>query len=339
MKTLKLALALAVVLALIGTAVAGTLEEKIEKEFDLGDGGTVRLRTNDGKVTITAWNKDKVQVKALKKVYASDRDLAKDLLEEIEIRMDMRGKVLTIRVIEPQRRTRSGIFNQRDRWESSVIFDIKVPKEVSLEIEADGSDVSISGTEGKIVIATDEGGHDIESVKSDEMRLSTDEGDIRLTDISILEKNGDLDVSITVDEGRVYVSDAIVTTLDIQTDEGDVKLEDVRLKELYIELDEGDVTANIVPAKDCRIRIETDEGDIRLRIPEDSSVSFDLFSDDGRIRTDFEHERRDRDSDRDRRYRDRHEDSTSRIRGKVGDGDGVIRIYTDEGSITLAASK
>lgn len=319
---LKYKLTLLSCFLLMGSSLfAGDREEKIEKEFNLGKKGTITIDANDGVINISTWNKNIVRVKVVKKVYGYSSDRVERALDDVHIRMDLRGNTLSIRVLE-RNHNRFRYFNSR-RERVRVYFDITAPKEVSLEIVVDESDVSVNGTKGDLEISTDEGDIDLRSIEANRILLEADEGRIFLENVKINDDGDELIAKIEVDEGSIKISDAEFSSLDLRADEGEIKIKNTKVKDLVARVDEGSISIELDPSKDSEIRVESDEGNVELRFPKDYSVEYDLYASDGSIRSDFDIDFYDSD------YRNDY----ARARGTLRNGDNKLRVKTDEGNI------
>ena len=136
----KYAIALAV-LALATPAVNAAVDETehITQTIRMDPGGTLRLKSFSGRVTITASDRPEVVVDAVRRA-------TRDRLDRIKLDIHTSGS--NVVVVDANRRERSW-FDFTGR--SNVVetdFDIKVPRRTNLNLSVFSAPVSVDGVEG-----------------------------------------------------------------------------------------------------------------------------------------------------------------------------------------------
>jgi DUF4097 and DUF4098 domain-containing protein YvlB len=141
MRHLAVAVAAAAAVALSAPPVHAADEtEHITKTVRLDPGGTLRLKSFSGRVTITATDRTDVLIDAT-------RHAPRDRLENIKL--DIRAEGSNLVVIEANRRDRSWYEFSGDKNNVvSTDFDIKVPRRTSLDVSVFSAPVTIDGVEG-----------------------------------------------------------------------------------------------------------------------------------------------------------------------------------------------
>jgi DUF4097 and DUF4098 domain-containing protein YvlB len=326
-----------------GLLLAGEMQKTEEKTFPMSAGGSVTVMADEGEIVIQAWDKPEVFVTVTKKAWSRRSSRAEKIMEKIRVEMTLVGNALTVREPEDQRRKGSDLSELfhgewfRDGEGYSVDYTLNVPKEVDIHAEADEGNVSCSGTSGSLRLFADEGEIVAESVDIRDGRIEADEGEIRLRaarcsgSLVVEADEGEIDLqdvrcsgSLTaeVDEGDIRIVDSRVENLTASADEGTVVLRNVQAKKFSIGADEGDVEADFTPEPSGSYTIETDEGEVLMWVPENASLKVDFETEDGRTDSDFHLSRRET-------------DSGDMMRGRIGGGDGSLRVTAGEGDIAL----
>ncbi len=134
---------------LLATALAWAAEdlrEEFHKSFPLAAAGRVSLSNVNGSVRIGAWDKNEVQVDAVK------RARTPEALKEAEILVDARADVIEIRTRYPEHR-------HRDQEAASVDYTLTVPRGARLdEIKTVNGSVEIDGISGEVRASSVNGG-------------------------------------------------------------------------------------------------------------------------------------------------------------------------------------
>jgi putative adhesin len=130
-----------VLLALAAPAVRATFDETehINQTVKLDPGGTLRLRSFSGRVTITGSDRPEVVIDAVRRGTRSRLD---------RIKLDIHTDGSNVVVVDANRRERSWF----DFWGNDNVvatdFDIKVPARTSLDVSVFSAPVTIEGVEG-----------------------------------------------------------------------------------------------------------------------------------------------------------------------------------------------
>ena len=220
-------------------------EDPHEDSFSFPGGGSFTLDVEDGDLILEGWDKEGVQIEAIKRVRSfqkSDVALAEELVDQIDliIEVDTRGNELNIRTENP-----SGCRGVDCR----VDFRIFLPRR---HARTDDGEVRFTGLEGSV-------------------RVMTDDGDIILREITG-------DINAHTDDGDVEVLVAPRSAVVIRTDDGDIRLalvlEDGDEPKILVRQDDGDIDSELPFWTSKRsfdeapgspeIRLQTDDGDIRI---------------------------------------------------------------------------
>jgi hypothetical protein len=139
------------------TLTKGAFIQVVTRQIPCDPGGAVVVRNRNGRVQVRAWDKPVVAVDATKRVRAqesswrrlwrgadsgdADADAAARWLDEIEIAISEAGGSVTIETLIP--RLRPGLNR-------TVDYDVRVPRDVRLEIHTSNGQVDVAAVRGAI---------------------------------------------------------------------------------------------------------------------------------------------------------------------------------------------
>ena len=184
---------LAIVVIAIGVhlPLEAALTQELHKTYPIEPEGRVSLRNVNGPVHITAWDRNEVQVDAVKT--ASN----KEALDEAQIVIDAAAGSISIRTRYPE--------HNRRKDAASVEYSLKVPRRARLHaIEAVNGAVDITGVSGDVKISSVNGPVTAKNLSGSDARLSTVNGRLDATfdklssvsSISLNTVNGSISLAI-----------------------------------------------------------------------------------------------------------------------------------------------
>jgi DUF4097 and DUF4098 domain-containing protein YvlB len=165
-------LSLIVTLVFATAASAERLQESFDRTLDVRAGSAVSIDNVNGKITVTSWDQPRVRIHALKKAET------RDSLDKLAI--DVRTADGVSIVTRTPRRSDSGfldfLFGNGDN--TSVEYDVTVPRSTDLKVENTNGSISVSDITGRIELSTTNGR--IEAMRcSGTMNAGTTNGTIR----------------------------------------------------------------------------------------------------------------------------------------------------------------
>jgi len=155
--------ALSIILTYTIVAEAGVVhEEKFEKSFSSRGVSMLVIKNIAGDIRLSSWDRPEVLVKAVKKVRADNDEQAREYSEMFETKIErLEGK------IEITTEKTSGITGIR-LWATakvpSVDYDISLPAEIDLDIDATSGSVHVTGNRGKEKIKTIDGDIELRNI-------------------------------------------------------------------------------------------------------------------------------------------------------------------------------
>lgn len=221
----RLILLTAVLIVVPVSAYAKTLTETIERTLDVRPGAKVVLSNVNGRIDITSWEQPRVQIVAAKEADADSDDVAA-VLRELRVEIQPRDGGVIITTHEPKRdQGFHSIFDWLlgDHISTQVRYQIKVPRQMNLEVENTNGAIHVSDVSGTFELDTTNG--KIEVVRcAGTLDAATTNGGIaaelvRVTKGQALRfetTNGRIDLALPADFGADV--DAATTNGAIRTD-------------------------------------------------------------------------------------------------------------------------
>ncbi|PCJ27971.1 MAG: hypothetical protein COA96_02065 [SAR86 cluster bacterium] len=159
--------------------------DDIEREFDVGTGGTLLIESDAGSIDINTWDQNSVRVRVRNP-------------SGFKVDIDQRGDDVRVKAD-----SRGGFFRIR---RSSIRFVVNVPVDYNLELETGGGNIDVSDISGDVSVDTSGGNITIGTVSRGDVHADTSGGHI---DIREVDGNVDADTSggrITIGDVSGYVS-------------------------------------------------------------------------------------------------------------------------------------
>jgi hypothetical protein len=222
--------------------------EEWQRTYRIEGTPQVSIRTDDGSVTVSAWDRAAVGVKVTTRGWKIGAN-------GVRITEDAEGSRIALEVKEPRRTFSIGPDGR------SIEVEVFVPERADLFIGTGDGAVSIPAIEGMIRAGTGDGSLSVEGA-SGTLVLTTGDGALRGVDLegSLVASTGDGSIRIS---GRF-------SELRVQSGDGSVQVEAETSDE---------------PRGEWRIR--TGDGSQSIRIPGDLRADLDIQTGDGRIELDM----------------------------------------------------
>ena len=175
--------------------------ERFLESYQLKSGTIIDIYNQNGSVTISGWDQDKVEISAVKESYRGQ-----EALDQVDIFIDI-AKKMTIRTIFPEHDTHV-----------TVSYDIKIPEDLMVEvIECSNGNINLDGVAGNPVIITSNGTVTVKNING-AVTAQSSNGDITVIGVKSL---GDLRTS----NGNINAELLLLhDNLDIRTNNGSITL-------------------------------------------------------------------------------------------------------------------
>jgi DUF4097 and DUF4098 domain-containing protein YvlB len=289
-------------LCVIFAAVSTSADRRFEKKFSVSAGGTLRLSTDLGSVTVTGSSSNEVSVVA--ELRGSERDV-----NEFEITADQTGSGVDVK----GRSKHGQSFWNFGSNNLDIRYTISVPKEYNLDMNTSGGDISISTLKGSVKGGTSGGNIDIAKVEGP-VGMHTSGGNIHVQEV-----NGKLDMETS--GGQVKV-ETISGDVDVNTSGGDIRLSDVDGR-VRAETSGGNVEVRLKSAN-RGVYVETSGGDIEIAMAKNSNATIDASTSGGDVTCDLP-------------ITVSGKISESRIKGDINGGGAAVHAHTSGGDIRIVA--
>jgi hypothetical protein len=165
----------------------------------------------------------------------------------------------------------------------------------ALDIESGSGRVVVEGVEGSLRLDTGSGSVEVSEVRGDQVQIDTGSGGV---------------TALAIETPR----------LRIDTGSGSVELGEISSTDVVVDTGSGRVDIELLTDVD-RLVLDTGSGSVVVRVPADIGAMVEIDTGSGGIDLDFPLEvssvRRDR------------------VQGRLGDGDGTVRIDTGSGSVRI----
>jgi hypothetical protein len=210
-------------------AIGQVIQNKEHKSVhDFQSGGALNINSFRGSVRLSSWDQKQVEVIAhISAPTGVSEDYARRAVEATRIEIKGDARALTIEASYKDVPYGDG-KDDMSRTLPAVRFEVRAPRNISLNIKADISNVELTGFDGKIA-------------------LNTDRTDIDGTDLS-----GDLRVHM--DRGDATLA-MIKGRLDVQIERGDVTLDAVEiLEDSRIETGRGSIEVKLAQGQGLSLR-------------------------------------------------------------------------------------
>jgi len=246
----------AVALALIAIAHPAAAQPEVTDRFSkatrLDQNGTFDLTNVSGNIVLTGGAGRDVTIEAVKRVQRPNPNVARALLQMIEIQVTEQANRIEVRTVVPRPRNFPG----------SVDYTITVPQDASVTLRTVSGNIRATNVRGEL----------FKSVS----------GDIEFNDGAA----GDVVTASTV-SGNVIVRGLKGRTAQLGTVTGNVRIEDLQADRLTVRAVNGNIDYAGDVARSGRYEFITHSGDIRLMLSGATGFEVQANSFSGNVRSDF----------------------------------------------------
>jgi hypothetical protein len=212
-------------------------EEDFEREVPAGPAPEVEIRDLSGDVTVEAWDRDVVGVKATKRVWAGSREEAAKRASDYEVSVEQRdGGVFIEARLAPDA---PGWLPAR----CTIDYKVRVPATAKLRVLLTNGDVQVTGVRGGVELRSTNG----------EVVAASIAGNIRATSTN----------------GSITLRAVQAETIEVKTVNGDVDLdlEALGQGDHFINTARGDISLKLPAGARLDLLASTMHGEISCRVP------------------------------------------------------------------------
>jgi DUF4097 and DUF4098 domain-containing protein YvlB len=277
-------IATALTLTALTLAASPTRADEWSKTYKVSGHPTLRIDTDDGDVNISSGDANQIEARVTTegfKIGSSD----------VRIEEHQEGDNVTVGVKMPH--FNFSFFGGRHR---GVHIDLRVPKDLTLDVHTGDGNVSAQPLSGRIRIDTGDGHITVNGLKG-EISMRTGDGNIQASA---------LDGSLEVDTGDGHVTvDGRFDSLNLKTGDGNI---------------EARAMAGSKVASSWRLH--SGDGHINMWVPGDFNANLEAHTGDGKITVDLP-------------IKVSGSLSHSSIHGTLNNGGGTVSVTSGDGSIHL----
>jgi DUF4097 and DUF4098 domain-containing protein YvlB len=165
-------------------AEAAEVREVTERVFPFRPGGELEIDSENGRITVEAWDRPEARIQMTRTVRANSEKRAAELMKELRSEVTVDGGRIEIKSRYPKRAENVGIWDVLGQRVSSlnIHYYIQVPSKTRLQLETSNGEIQVRGTSGSLVGQTVNGTIDVTST-SGRVEVNTTNGNIRLVGI------------------------------------------------------------------------------------------------------------------------------------------------------------
>lgn len=228
--------ALALILTWTSAEASVTLKKPIQHTYPLKSGGRLEVQNTNGSVTVEAWDRNEVQVEAMRQVKAESNAKAEELMKKI--RIDVKASANEVRIETRLPNEGSGFFDwlTGNSASFSVTYKIHAPREVAAKLVSTNGALRLAGTHGQADLETTNGGVTVEHVAGT-IRMESTNGGLKVIESSgsvqgettnggitaqLTEVDGDVSLETVNGSVTVRVPQDVRASLDVETANGGI---------------------------------------------------------------------------------------------------------------------
>ena len=215
------AVAVAGVAGCTSGATASQLRQVTEKVFSFEPGGELTIQSQNGSVTIEAWDRPEARIQITREVRAGSSEQAASLMKELRADVTIEHGRIAIQSQYPKRSETVGFLELFGQHVSAlnIHYYVQVPSRTDLHLATSNGEVHVRGMVGEVAAKTLNGSIDVMSV-SGAVRVSTTNGSIRILGIDGSAKAVTTNGTVTAELRRVPGGGPV----ELSTTNGDVVL-------------------------------------------------------------------------------------------------------------------
>jgi DUF4097 and DUF4098 domain-containing protein YvlB len=280
---MKLAIGLVMAVAAVSMTAAPARADQWSKTYPIGTRADLHVTTDDGDVSVVGGDQNQIDARVVTEGY-------KIGASDVRIEESQSGDHVEINVKLP---------HMNFSWfgaHRSVRIELRVPRELDLDIRTGDGNVTVQPVAGRIKIDTGDGNVTASGLKGD-IYMHSGDGHI---------EGANFDGSLNVDTG-----DGHITVLG-------------RFDTLNLKTGDGSIEASAIAGSKIASTwtLHSGDGHINLRLPDNFNADLDAHTGDGHITLDIP-------------ISVSGSLSHSAIRGRINGGGGALRVSSGDGSIHL----
>ena len=217
--------ALLLTLTLAATPVFGEeLKETFHRVIDVRPGTTFDIDNVNGSIKVSGWDQPRVRIHAVKRVKSRDAGAAQQAMKALRIEVRMTDRSLRVDTVYPKKSDLGmfeGLFGGDSGVNSSVQYEINVPRTMNLSVDTVNGAIRVSDVAGELELDTTNGKIDVSGC-SGSVEASTTNGGI---DVELLSVAQGRDMEFSTTNGRISltVPETLAADINASTTNGSVR--------------------------------------------------------------------------------------------------------------------
>ncbi len=256
-------------------------EGTVQQQAPLAPGSTVVAQTSLGSVTITGAEVTDCSVVAQIRVQAPTEEEAREIAEQVEIKLEPVGQKLTVKAEKPPKKRRRSI---------SISYDITVPKQTNVECTSSYGAIELTNINGEVKGKTSSGSISAENIQGS-AQLDTSYGSVTCRNITgdnirLKSSSGSIkaetivgSVNLNTSYGSITCDDISGGDIKLKTSSGKIKLSKVSCENYDLHTSYGSINADELTGSSLKLH----SGSGSINVTEASAETADISTSYGRI--------------------------------------------------------
>jgi hypothetical protein len=201
----------------------------LEREFEVGVGGTLSVDVSDADVTVRSGTSRDASVNVFMR--ARDRDWGREVFASMDFDVGLNGDEISVTARSP--RIDRSSWND-DRGGVGFHVEITVPQSYNAFISTGDGDINMSDLNGEFDLQTSDGDISVGTL-SGTLRLKTSDGNVSADGLE------GATISVRTSDGDVQIG-ALSGPAEISTSDGDIRVSIERAGDIKLRTGDGDIT-------------------------------------------------------------------------------------------------
>jgi len=256
-------------------------ERTVQQQAPLAPGSNVIAQTSSGSITITGADVTDCSVVAQIRVQAPTEEEAREIAEQVEIKLEPVGQTLTVKAEKPPKKRRRSI---------SISYDITVPNQTNVECASSYGAIKLSNISGNVKGKTSSGSISAENIQGS-AQLDTSYGPVTCRNItgdniqlksssgSIRAENIVGSVNLNTSYDSITCDDISGGDIKLKTSSGNIKLSKASCEDYDLHTSYGSISADELTGS--LLKLHSSSGGIY--VTEASAETADISTSYGRI--------------------------------------------------------
>ena len=211
-------------------------QKTVKCQSPLEDGSTVVAETDAGSITVTGSDVNDCNLIATIYVMAPTEQQARQIAEQVKIRLEPAGKTLTIKANEPTKKHRCAI---------SVSYNVIVPKQTNLECASSYGSIKFANINGSVIGKSGSGLIATENIRGS-TKLNTSYGSVTCKDVA-----GD-NVIVKSGSGSI-TAESVRGSAQFETSYGSIICKGISGGDIKLKTGSGKITLSEASFADCDV--------------------------------------------------------------------------------------